>query len=176
MKAFLICLFLLFPTLANARTLILIVDISASISSDNKVLVKESYERAFDELYLFENLYMEVLLFGNDVTPAGKGSINDVKKQFTMPTIQGLDSTCLEKALYFVLEKYETFPKPVVIDITSDGAPNCNGWKEIPNLLDELEKRGAIVNTLYVINPNMKQAGLASIYKRGQGSFAISVS
>lgn len=175
MKTFLICLFLLFPSLANSRTLILIVDISASISSDNKILVKESYTKAFDELYLFEGLYLEVLLFGDIVTLAGSGTIDEVKKQFDMPTEQGMDNTCLEKPLRLVLDRYETFTKPVVIDITSDGAPNCNDWKDISVILDELEEKGAIVNTLYVVNSNMKQSILAEEYRRGRGSFAMSV-
>jgi hypothetical protein len=115
-------------------------------------------------------------LFGNNVLLAGSGSIDDVKKQFTMPVAQGIDSTCLEKPLKFILDRYETFSAPVVIDITSDGAPNCNGWKEIPGLLDELEKKGAVINTLYVVNPNMHQSNLGSSFTRGQGSFAISVS
>lgn len=176
MKAFLICLFLLFPSFANSRTLILIVDISASISSDNKILVKESYTKAFDELYLFEGLYLEVLLFGDNVTPAGNGTIDQVKEKFDMPVTQGLDSTCLEKPLQLVLERYETYPEPVVIDITSDGAPNCNEWEKIPSLLDVLEDKGAVINTLYVVNPNMKQSILAEEYRRGRGSFSMSVS
>lgn len=175
MKTFLICLFLLFPSLANSRTLILIVDVSASISSDNKILVKESYTKAFDELYLFEGLYLEVLLFGNNVLLAGSGTIDDVKKQFDMPTEQGIDSTCLEKPLQLVLDRYDTFSKPVVIDITSDGAPNCNEWEKIPSLLDALEEKGAVINTLYVVNPNMKQSILAEEYRRGRGSFSMSV-
>lgn len=173
MKYLLASLFFLFSSFqVMAGSLILLIDMSDSLDEKDKKTVKESYSRSFHELNIFHGVYIEVIEFGTYYTVVAKGDIETVKTEFDPELKYSIyESTCLEYPLQYIVDNLAKYPKPVVIDISSDGIPNCPGYKRVPFYLDFLEKEGVIVNTLYV--GGLSESKNSIEFTRGNGSFSI---
>lgn len=190
MAKFLLILFLLLTPVqvqAVQGTLVLVVDLSASISEENVKLQMESYAKAMDWITPLEYMNIESIIFGKRTYHISSGSRHNAARAFRID--QGIDrsSTCLYQALSYVESIFDTLPQPVIIDISGDGEENCDYSGYTHDLLDRLESKGAIVNTLMIpANKksmllymgekefNKKQGDLKLYYEsliRGKGSF-----
>lgn len=168
-------------------TLVLVVDLSASISDENVELQMESYATAMEWITPLENMNIESIIFGKKTYHISSGSRQNAARAFRINQSIDRSSTCLHQALSYVESIYDTLPQPVIIDISGDGEENCDHSEYTHELLNRLEEKGAIVNTL-MIPPNKeammeymdesafgkKQNDLKNYYQsltRGQGSF-----
>ena len=186
---FLLLLFLLFvPMQSNAQgTLVLVVDLSVSISDENKQLQMDSYATAMDWITPLEHMNIEVIIFGKKSYHISSGSRQNAATAFRISQDIDRSSTCLHQALEYVELMYDTLPRPVIIDISGDGEENCDSVEKTQQLLDRLAAKGAIVNTLMIpldktfmlewMTPESieeKEQDLRNYYQsliRGQGSF-----
>lgn len=185
-----VALFLiLVPVQAKAAqgTLVLVVDLSASISKEHVELQMESYAAALEWITPLETMNIEVILFGKKYYHISSGSRYAAARAFRVDRHIDRSSTCLHQALEYIESIYDTLPQPVIIDISGDGEENCNLSAHTHQLLDRLAAKGAIINTLmiplnneamslYMDNQELvkKQADLQNYYRsliRGQGSF-----
>lgn len=182
--------FLLFfasPVLAVQGTLVLVVDLSASISDENVELQMESYAKAMEWITPMEYMNIEAIIFGKKIYHISSGSRHNAAYAFRNPPTIDRSSTCLHQALMHVESIFDTLPQPVIIDISGDGEENCDLSAYTHELLDRLEAKGAIVNTLMIpankenmmiymdeSTFNKKQVDLKRYYEsltRGKGSF-----
>lgn len=190
MTKLLLSLFLLlipFPANAVQGTLVLLVDLSASISKENVDLQMESYATAMEWITPLEYMNIESIVYGKKVYHISSGSRQNAARAFRINQSIDRSSTCLHQALVYVESIFDTLPQPVIIDISGDGEENCDLSDYTHELLDRLESKGAIINTL-MIPPNRetmliymnestfnkKQTDLRLYYNsliRGQGAF-----
>lgn len=149
----------------------------------------ESYAAAMEWITPLEQFNVESIIFGKKTYHISSGSRQNAAKAFR--TVQSIDrsSTCLHKALTYVESIYDTLPQPVIIDISGDGGENCDYSGYTHDLLDRLEAKGAIINTLMIpLNKkvmmiymdeatfNKKKVDLKHYYQslvRGPGSFSM---
>lgn len=168
---FLALLFSLIATVAIAKgTLILIVDKSASIRDNEMRLMTESYSKALTELSILDGVHVEVIFFADKAINVASGTAKEVAPIFS-EYIEVGTNTCLEYALGIVIDNFETYEPPVVIDISADGEANCYHALLVPSHLDKLEELGATINTLYVRNSEYQT--VFPDWKRGPDSFSI---
>lgn len=175
---------------ASAKgTLVLVVDLSASISQEDVKLQMESYATAMEWITPLEQFNIEAIIFGKKTYHISSGSRQNAARAFRINQSIDRSSTCLHKALSYVEGIYDSLPQPVIIDISGDGEENCDYSGYTHDLLDRLEVKGAIVNTLmipankesmmmYMDEPsfNKKQFDLKNYYQsliRGPGSFSM---
>lgn len=188
-------LFILFlitlPTQIKALegSLVLVVDLSASISEENVELQMESYATAMEWITPLEYLNIESIIFGKKTYHISSGSRQNAARAFRINQSIDRSSTCLHQALSYVESIYDTLPQPVIIDISGDGEENCDYSGYTHDLLDRLEAKGAIINTLMIpVNEesmmiymdestfNKKKIDLKNYYQsliRGQGAFSM---
>lgn len=175
------------PASAVQGTLVLVVDLSASVSDENVKLQMESYAKAMEWITPLEYMNIEAIIFGKKIYHISSGSRHNAAYAFRNPPTIDRSSTCLHQALMHVESIFDTLPQPVIIDISGDGEENCDLSAYTHELLDRLEAKGAIVNTLMIplnekIMPtwldetelNLKQNELKQYYEtfiRGKGSF-----
>lgn len=191
MKLALAALLLLLSTVTTSAkgTLVLVVDLSASISEENVELQMESYATAMEWITPLEQFNVEAIIFGKKTYHISSGTRQDAARAFR--NNQGVDrsATCLHKALMYVESMFDRLPQPVIIDISGDGQENCDYSGYTHELLDRLESKGAIVNTLMIPSNkeeimrymnesafNKKQVKLKNYYQsliRGKGSFSM---
>jgi hypothetical protein len=182
---------LLFSTVSVAKadgTLVLLVDLSASISEENVKLQLESYATAMEWITPLDQFNVEVVIFGKKYDHISSGTRYDAARAFRREINLDRSSTCLYDTLSYIRDIYYTLPQPVIIDISGDGEENCNtNFQETYDLLDSLQMMGAKINTLMIpLNrkvwhflPNeqafaMKESELRGYYEtliRGEGSF-----
>lgn len=154
MKLFFVMIAALFfaasPAMSNG-TLVLLVDMSQSISEEDVNLQLESYAAAMEWITPLEHINIEVILFAKEYKHISSGSRDAAAYAFRNPGSIDRSSTCLHEALVYVNSIYELLPKPVIIDISGDGEDNC-GIDEyaIHRVLDDLEQKGATINTLMI--------------------------
>lgn len=150
MFRFLISMFLFFiPVQLSAQgTLVLVVDLSISISEEHKQLQMDSYAKAMDWITPLEHINIETILFGKKHYHISSGSRQNAAEAFRTEHRIDRSSTCLHQALTYVELMYDTLPQPVIIDISGDGEENCDSGSDTQKLLDRLEAKGAVVNTL----------------------------
>lgn len=157
----LLALFFLFsgPIYANG-TVVLLVDVSQSLSIPQINLQMEAYASALLEIDTLEHVNIEVITFSNRPNHIASGSRETASIAFSSYS-QGTDTTrgatCINSALEYVEQIFHTLPAPVVIDISGDGESNCpeEDGKLIPTL-DRLEQLGVQINTLYVTNAHLQ--------------------
>ena len=189
MFRFLIAIFLSFiPVQLSAQgTLVLVVDLSISISEEHKQLQMDSYAKAMDWITPLENVNIEVVIFARNYHHISSGSRQNAANAFRTEHRIDRSSTCLHRALEYVELMYDTLPQPVIVDISGDGEENCNRSEDTHKLLDRLEAKGAVVNTLMIpidtsemfeyMDPSRiqkKEIELRNYYQsliRGPGSF-----
>lgn len=175
---------------ASAKgTLVLLIDLSASISEENVELQMESYATAMEWITPLDQFNIEAIIFGRQTYHISSGTRYDAARAFRINQSIDRSSTCLHQSLMYVESMYDTLPQPVIIDISGDGEENCDYSGYTHELLDRLEAKGAIVNTLmipankesmliYMDEPsfNKKQIDLKNYYQdliRGPGSFSM---
>lgn len=191
LKYILIILFLIIPTRLHALegSLVLVVDLSASISQENVELQMQSYATAMEWITPLEYLNIEAIIFGKKTYHISSGSRQNAARAFRINQSIDRSSTCLHQALSYVESIYDTLPQPVIIDISGDGEENCDHSDYTHDLLDRLEAKGAIINTLMIpVNKesmmiymdestfNKKQIDFKNYYQsliRGQGAFSM---
>lgn len=169
-------------------SLVLLVDLSRSISDEHTELQLESYATAMEWITPLDQFNVEVVIFGKNHQHVSSGTRYDAAKAFRKDLNLDRSSTCLYDALSYVRDIFYTLPQPVIIDISGDGEENCNtNFQQTYDLLDSLQLMGAKVNTLMIpINRDvwnfltdeqavmMKEAELRMYYEsliRGEGSF-----
>jgi len=177
-----------FTELKAKGSLVLLVDLSASISQTNVDLQLESYATAMEWVTPLEQLNIEVIVFGREYQHISSGTRQDAAAAFRSDFELDRSSTCLYDTLSYVRDIYYTLPQPVIIDISGDGEENCNtNFQETYDLLDSLQSMGAKVNTLMIpVNTHIwdflkneetlktKKNELRTYYEnliRGEGSF-----
>lgn len=172
MKSFLISVLLfLFSSAAFAGgTLVLIVDKSGSIRDNEMRLMTESYARALSELTILDGIQVEVIFFADKAVTVASGPAKEVAHKF-LEHVEVGSNTCLEYALGIVVDNFDKYDPPVVVDISADGDANCYHANLVPSHLDKLEELGATVNTLFVLNTEY-EAWIPN-WKRGPDSFSI---
>lgn len=150
----LIAFLLFFSTVSVAKadgTLVLLVDLSASISEENVKLQLESYATAMEWITPLEQFNVEVVIFGKNYEHISSGTRHNAAKAFRKEINLDRSSTCLYDTLSYIRDIYHTLPQPVIIDISGDGEENCNtNFQETHDILDSLQMMGAKVNTLMI--------------------------
>ena len=181
------------PASAVQGTLVLVVDLSASISDEHVELQIESYAKAMEWITPLEYMNIEAIMFGMKTYHISSGSRQNAAYAFRNPPTIDRSSTCLHQALMHVESIFDTLPQPVIIDISGDGEENCDLSAYTHELLDRLEAKGAVVNTLMIPSNkkrmatymgealymdetelNLKQEKIKDYYEsltRGKGSF-----
>lgn len=160
-----LCIGMMLPSPAQAQTLILIVDISDSMSIEEKRFQMQSYAKVLDDMQWYDHYRIDVLAFATNLDYAvEQGTRQDAINYFltweNRPSVHG--STCIHNPIVAVLERIQTYSHPIIIDISGDGVHNCTQsvgtdrhGMSMPDLsmkLDHLENHGAQINTLYFWN------------------------
>lgn len=136
-----------------AGTIILLVDISSSISVDNLNLQMDSYASAMEQMSSLHNVNIEVIVFHDDFEHISTGSrdlaANAFRNYPRLPSeFRGL--TCMVNALYYIETLVESLPPPIILDISGDGEANCAGSIYLHESLDYIADKGVRVNTLLI--------------------------
>lgn len=151
--------FFLISSVANAQesgTVILVVDISSSISNEQMYLQMGSYASVLDTVASVRSRRIVSIVFSTTPEIISNGSYQDAIAAFNSYPILDLEhrgQTCLSTALLAVEDLLPTLPRPIVIDISGDGEANCEGLGTIPSILDRMVSNFDVqVNTLYIEN------------------------
>ncbi len=163
MKILLLSMFLCLVAIsAQARgTIILLVDISSSITAEQMELQMNSYATAMSGIPSLRNVNIEVVEFATKPALIYSGDSDGAALAFanykrTGPWRHG--STCLGKALTLIETMIPKLPQPVILDISGDGEANCTTHESIMQSLDNMAAQGVRVNTLYIAN----QSGISN--------------
>lgn len=141
------------PEQFDQGTIVLLVDVSSSMSNANVDLQYNSYAKVLTELTFLERVHFEVITFHSWPEIISSGSNTAAAAAFTTQTEidEGArGATCLLSALEIVKQRLPDLPKPVVVDISGDGEPNCSQTQDLYRSLDELAAMGVVVNTLFI--------------------------
>lgn len=148
-------LLILSTTFASAKgTIVLLVDISSSISIEDMKLQLESYANSMRSVGALRSKDIVVMTFSEWPKLLTIGDYNDAYEVFmdyavVEPVHRG--STCLGRALQEVENIMPTLEQPIVLDISGDGESNCENSHQVHPILDRLEQKYDLqVNTLYV--------------------------
>ena len=154
LKYLLIPLFVLWTSSAAATgTVILLADISSSISQENLNLQLDSYAAAMTSVGGLYSVHVEAIVFDNVPVLISSGTNVAAATAFAAhPRLSDMDrgSTCLADALLFVEARIPDLPQPVVLDISGDGEANCTNSDSIPATLDRIAALGVQINTLFI--------------------------
>jgi len=152
-------LIVLFGTVAVAQesgTVVLLVDTSSSISSEQMRLQIDSYASVLQSVASVRNKRVVPIVFNTNPQILSNGSYMDAVGAFLRFPIVGppeRGQTCLSAALFLVEQLLPTLPRPVVLDISGDGEANCADSGTIPATLDRIaNNHGVQVNTLFIDN------------------------
>jgi uncharacterized protein with von Willebrand factor type A (vWA) domain len=146
-------------TFANAQetgTVILLVDISSSISTEQMKLQMDSYASVLQFVASVRNKRVIPIVFSVESEVLSNGTYTDAINAFASypilrPEFRG--HTCLSSALIRVERMLPNLPTPIVLDISGDGEANCSTSGSIPDILDRMaEDYNVQVNTLYIEN------------------------
>jgi len=155
-------LFLVFSSVsATAQergTLILMVDVSSSISPSELRLQYEGYEKALYELRgILHGMQIEVITFGQHPEHVHSGNSLTASAFFGSRKMSGErgwgNMTCPVGGLEYIVENWKSWTPPVIIDITGDGEQTdayCFSKKEIWEYRNEIENLGGRVNALLI--------------------------
>lgn len=150
-----LCLWLAAIAAHAEGTIILLVDISSSITVDQMHLQMDSYATAMRQLASLRHVNIEVVTF--DEGPRWIHSGDNLAAATAFETFEVVPpeyrgSTCLGDALILIETMISSLPQPVVLDISGDGEANCSRREQIPLILDRMAAEGVRVNTLFVDN------------------------
>lgn len=153
-KFFLTLVFGLWAGLAAAQgTIILVVDTSSSMSADEIDIQLDSYASAMRQMVFLENVNIEVVLFNTKPSHISSGhrlNASDAFDSIERLAPEHRGSTCITTALKYVETIIPSVPRPVVVDISGDGADNCVDGAELHTVLDRIAQQNVRVNTLLV--------------------------
>lgn len=168
------------PVTANG-TLILLIDISASLGEEDMDYQLKSYADVLRNGEFLDGVNIEILLFSTEVTHLSSGD-RRVGAAFldsyprSHPKDRGM--TCMLDALRYTLMMIPELPQPVVLDIGGDGESNCGTLNQLHSTLDSVAETGTIVNTLYYQNEEAHipdQLGPIEFYKSLTRNFGFSM-
>ena len=152
------------PAYGQQNTLILIVDVSASIDDDEMQLQMDGYLTSLQAFPYFDREYIEVILFSDNAVVVSSGSYYDALEyfeNFSSPSsvyntrvYSANKTTCVHRPFEFILENWDNYPGFVTIDIAADGRQNCGLDEEVRDLTNELTELGAAINALVVRTPH----------------------
>jgi len=147
---------------AQARgTIVLVVDISNSLSPAELEIQYSSYAEVLRSIPYLDGVNIEVVLFEENVHHVSSGSAQAAAAVFDELPRSSTDErgiTCLNQALQYVDLMLPTLPQPVIVDISGDGDANCDGYHPsghhgpLHATLDDLADQGVVVNTLFMID------------------------
>ena len=147
---------LLWSSCASANingTIILLVDISSSISMSNLHLQLDSYADSMTSVGGLYGAHVVAIVFDAVPRLISSGTNLDAYHAFTnYPRLEAQyrGNTCLASALEFVELMIPTLPQPVILDISGDGEANCGRQATIPATLDRIAAQNVQVNTLFI--------------------------
>lgn len=156
----------LFMTQASAQgTLILAIDVSDSVDVLEMELQMKGYANTLEYFPYLENVEVETVLFNHTAISVARGPVSAsynffnnfdpwsymIQKQMNPPT---QSSTCTHKVLEHVLANIDSYPPPVILDISTDGKENC--FNSNPLLLvEQLIAYGVQINTIVIGTEDM---------------------
>lgn len=167
---------ILFGSIATAQvqpggSLVFVVDVSGSIDDKQMVLQMEGYSKALEFFPYLSDVYVETIVFESQSNVVASGHVDLSKKFFSTFTMDvwspdgaprndmrpnyGRGDTCLYKALQYIYDNFEKYPKPVVIDISLDGEDNCDPVMA-RSLSHALYNLGAEINTVFIGDHNVR--------------------
>ena len=161
MKVLLLSIILaLFPVALSAQgTLILGVDMSASIDKEELILQMNGYSETLRNFPYLKDVNVVTLLFDTELDVVASGDIKntfdffnnfDIDKYINDAHIDTSRSmTCTHLALEYVLANIETYHTPVIVDISTDGFDNCDYNGSIMASM-KLEDLGVQINTIVI--------------------------
>lgn len=161
MRALIVYILLSFMVVpANAGTIILGIDVSSSIDDIELEIQYSAYQQGLREIGALQYSDIEVITF--DTFPNRIYSGNDnfeaadhLEATPRLPSeIRGV--TCLTRLFKFVYEEVlPTAKHPIVLDISGDGANNCNNASITPDMHDHylnlLVDAGVRINGLLIM-------------------------
>lgn len=170
---------------AVGGTLILLVDVSISITPEDTELQMQAYSNAMMNVYGLEYVDIEVIAFGARAKSMHFGDNRRAAAAFKSFDRGFVDNTatCIEEALYILKERLPIYEEPIVIDISGDGETNCKAKDVVHKLLDDIAGNDIRVNSLFVkgnmsgkIYPNFNsEEGFLNFYESLQrnGGFTL---
>jgi hypothetical protein len=145
-----------FVSAQETGTVILLVDISSSISTEQMKLQMDSYASVLQFVASVRNKRVVPIVFSVESEVLSNGTYTDAINAFASypilpPSMRG--HTCLSSALIRVERMLPDLPTPIVLDISGDGEANCSTSASIPDILNRMaEDYNVQVNTLYIEN------------------------
>lgn len=154
---FLVGLFLLWSTVAQAQhTLILAIDVSASVDNEEQRIQMEGYGSVLQFFPYLEGHHVEVILFSSRAVSVSSGTLSDAQAFFDNWYIpeevygNGYATTCVNRMLRYVLETLDRYPGVVTLDISGDGEENCARDEQVIETTDQLDAAGVLINALVI--------------------------
>jgi hypothetical protein len=157
--------FLLSTTLAKANTLVLVLDMSGSVTPQMQQLQIDSYAATlYDIRGLLGSTYIEVIGFGSRPELFASGRVLDVVEQ--LQNFKGIDesdrddpfaliwqsfdsATCIGLVFDYIIQRYPSYTGKVMIDFSADGKDNCGVPPvQVQTKANILTSFGATINVL----------------------------
>lgn len=140
-------------------TLILAIDMSDSINKEEMDLQMEGYSKSLASFPFLKNVYVEAITFDIHEEVVASGSIDNVRSYFDSFDTQTYINatfgttrrhmTCTYTALEYIEQKFELYPQPVIVDISTDGYDNCDAGKSFA-AIESLKNKGAEINVILI--------------------------
>lgn len=160
---------------ANAETLVLVNDVSQSMTSLEQDIEFQSYLKILsgDLRHAMSSTHVEIVLFGEGAASVSSGSVDDaiqvlqvlskfdLRKEYMMNVNITGSATCIGKALQYVLDNEKNWEHPIVVDISGDGIDTCRQAYDLNKIKNDLLARDIKINSL-----PMGDAGLVSWYDK----------
>lgn len=162
MKALILsALLALSPIKSTAGSLILFVDASYSLSNKEIETQFKGYEQSLLEFEYMKDTRVEVILFSSTsylVADNYHDAIEFFRTYRTSLREKFPDlgkKTCTSRAIRTFIERADDLPKPLIVDISTDGPDNCGGQTYFNESIAELNKVSSEVNAILIKDPAM---------------------
>jgi len=146
-------------SLSAQGTLILGVDMSASIDREELVLQMNGYSETLRHFPYLKDVNVVTLIFDTELDVVATGDIKnsydffsnfDVNKYINDAHFDTSRSmTCTHLVLEHVLANINSYAPPIIVDISTDGFDNCGYDKSIITSM-KLEDLGVQINTIVI--------------------------
>lgn len=147
----------LYATIAQAQhTLILAIDVSASVDDEEQRIQMEGYGSVLQFFPYLEGHHVEVILFSSRAVSVSSGTLSDAQAFFDNWYIpeevygNGYATTCVNRMLRYVLETLDQYPGVITLDISGDGEENCSRDEQVVETTDQLDAAGVLINALVI--------------------------
>ena len=159
-KAILVTIFtILFTCMAYAQhTLILAIDVSASIDDEEQMIQMEGYGSVLQFFPYLEGHHVEVILFSSRAVSVSSGTLSDAQRFFDNwhipPEVYGRSTpvTCTWTVFQYILDTIDQYPGVITLDISGDGPENCAPDERIEELTSQLDEAGVMINALVIMD------------------------